>query len=187
MMSDGSDLGLRSTVQHTHNPIIGFNRYIVIVTLRWIAQNFVYVRVRSTRTEFVGRDMKNLKARFQSCHRCPEDVVMVHLVPWLFRRAWRLNSSIGIERIPTRCDDMPTQFMADVKAPRELNLQADCLASSSLASDEQVHPGVFCRHPNVKLTAELSVDVVPNQELTFMDCEYRFHRGASPRASNSFM
>src|SRR5438309_2051683 len=152
MMSDGSDLGLRSTVQHTHNPIIGFNRYIVIVTLRWIAQNFVYVRVRSTRTEFVGRDMKNLKARFQSCHRCPEDVVMVHLVPWLFRRAWRLNSSIGIERIPTRCDDMPTQFMADVKPP-----------------------------------AELSVDVVPNQELTFMDCEYRFHRGASPRAINSFM
>jgi len=66
---------------------------------------------------------------------------------------------------------MPSQFFGDVKASRELHLQAHGFTLPPLASYEQVHPTVLCGYPNVIFVPKVSVDVVPDEELTFVDGE----------------
>jgi hypothetical protein len=86
-----------------------------------------------------------------------------------------LSDLFRVKGVPAGGENMSNQFLGDLKAARELHLQAHGFALTSLAGNEQVYPSVLCGYPNVELVPEVSIDVVPYKELTFVDGEYWFH------------
>src|SRR5271168_5171095 len=98
-----------------------------------------------------------------------------------------LSDLFRVKGIPARGQNVSGQVRVNLEASRELYLQAYRLTRTVLTGDEQVHATILCRHPHVVLTPELTVDVIANHELTFVDGENRFHRGVSACAINSFM
>jgi len=73
-----------------------------------------------------------------------------------------LSDLLRVKRIPTRGENIPSQLLVNIEAPRELHLQAYRLTLVSLASYKQVHANVLRWYPNVVLMRQLSVDIVPN-------------------------
>ena len=107
---------------------------------------------------------QNKIPRVPQCHEYENPQVCLAL-PDLFR----------VKGIPAGGKNMSSQFFGNLKAPRELYLQADGSTPTPLAGYEQVHPTVLCGYPNVVFVPKASIDVVPHKELTFVDGEYWFH------------
>src|SRR5215469_13399476 len=66
----------------------------------------------------------------------------------------------GFQAKPTRCNNMPSKVFTNVKTARELQLEADGFALVSFACDQEIHAAVFRSNPNVKLSAEFSINVI---------------------------
>lgn len=114
---------------------------------------------RNSSSQFRSRDQNKISLMLQSHENEHPELCLA--LPDFFR----------VERVPARGENIARQFLVNIEAARELHLHPDRLAVVSFASDEQVHPTVLRRYPDVIFAPKLSVDVVPDQELAFVDCK----------------